>query len=333
MLESIYESDKLDFIDMKIKETKIKIPSYEITSESAYLNRRKLIQSVGLLSLGVGISERSFGQDQSVQTLQSIKNEKYSTSETPNSYSDITTYNNFYEFGMQKSDPYMNSGMFEPKPWSVEVSGEAKITGTFDIEDLIDFNKLEERIYRLRCVEAWSMVIPWVGIPLSAILKKFEPLSSAKYVSFDTVYRPDQMPGQKRRILRWPYTEGLTIQEAMHPLTLMAVGIYGKELLNQNGAPMRLVIPWKYGFKSIKSINKIRFQERQPKTSWNISAPQEYGFYANVNPAVDHPRWSQARERRIGTGFFGAKQPTTLFNGYADEVADLYRGLNLRKYY
>jgi|TARA_Y100000817_G_scaffold124437_1_gene97491 sulfoxide reductase catalytic subunit YedY len=333
MLESIYESDKLDFIDMKIKETKIKIPSYEITSESAYLNRRKLIQSVGLLSLGVGISERSFGQDQSVQTLQSIKNEKYSTSETPNSYSDITTYNNFYEFGMQKSDPYINSGMFEPKPWSVEVSGEANITGTFDIEDLIDFNKLEERIYRLRCVEAWSMVIPWVGIPLSAILKKFEPLSSAKYVSFDTVYRPDQMPGQKRRILRWPYTEGLTIQEAMHPLTLMAVGIYGKELLNQNGAPMRLVIPWKYGFKSIKSINKIRFQERQPKTSWNISAPQEYGFYANVNPSVDHPRWSQARERRIGTGFFGAKQPTTLFNGYADEVADLYRGLNLRKYY
>ena len=333
MLESIYESDKLDFIDMKIKETKIKIPSYEITSESAYLNRRKLIQSVGLLSLGVGISERSFGQDQSVQTLQSIKNEKYSTSETPNSYSDITTYNNFYEFGMQKSDPYMNSGMFEPKPWSVKVSGEAKITGTFDIEDLIDFNKLEERIYRLRCVEAWSMVIPWVGIPLSAILKKFEPLSSAKYVSFDTVYRPDQMPGQKRRILRWPYTEGLTIKEAMHPLTLMAVGIYGKEMLNQNGAPMRLVIPWKYGFKSIKSINKIRFQERQPKTSWNISAPQEYGFYANVNPSVDHPRWSQARERRIGTGFFGAKQPTTLFNGYADEVADLYRGLNLRKYY
>ena len=234
---------------------------------------------------------------------------------------------------MQKSDPYINSGMFEPKPWSVEVSGEANITGTFDIEDLIDFNKLEERIYRLRCVEALSMVIPWVGIPLSAILKKFEPLSSAKYVSFDTVYRPDQMPGQKRRILRWPYTEGLTIQEAMHPLTLMAVGIYGKELLNQNGAPMRLVIPWKYGFKSIKSINKIRFQERQPKTSWNISAPQEYGFYANVNPSVDHPRWSQARERRIGTGFFGAKQPTTLFNGYADEVADLYRGLNLRKYY
>ena len=333
MLESIYESDKMDLIDMKIKETKIKIPSYEITSESAYLNRRNLIQSIGLLSLGVGISERSFGQDQSVQTLQSVKNEKYSTSETPNSYSDITTYNNFYEFGMQKSDPYMNSGMFEPKPWSVEVSGEANITGTFDIEDLIDFNKLEERIYRLRCVEAWSMVVPWVGIPLSAILKKFEPLSSAKYVSFDTVYRPDQMPGQKRRILRWPYTEGLTIEEAMHPLTLMAVGIYGKELLNQNGAPMRLVIPWKYGFKSIKSINKIKFQERQPKTSWNISAPQEYGFYANVNPLVDHPRWSQARERRIGTGFFGAKQPTTLFNGYADEVADLYRGLNLRKYY
>jgi len=333
MLESIYESDKLHLMIMKIKETKIKIPSSEITSESNYLNRRKLIQSVGLFSLGLGLSESSSGQDQMVDSLQSIKNEKYSTTEAPNSYSDITTYNNFYEFGMQKSDPYLNSGMFEPKPWSVEVSGEANITGTFDLEDLIDFNQLEERIYRLRCVEAWSMVVPWVGVPLSTILKKFEPLSSAKYVAFETVYRPDQMPGQRRRILRWPYVEGLTIQEAMHPLTLMAVGIYGKELLNQNGAPMRLVIPWKYGFKSIKSINKIRFQERQPKTSWNISAPQEYGFYANVNPLVDHPRWSQARERRIGTGFFGAKQPTLPFNGYAEEVADLYTGLNLRKYY
>ena len=333
MLESIYESDKLHLMIMKIKETKIKIPSSEITSESNYLNRRKLIQSVGLFSLGLGLSESSSGQDQMVDSLQSIKNEKYSTTEAPNSYSDITTYNNFYEFGMQKSDPYLNSGMFEPKPWSVEVSGEANITGTFDLEDLIDFNQLEERIYRLRCVEAWSMVVPWVGVPLSSILKKFEPLSSAKYVAFETVYRPDQMPGQRRRILRWPYVEGLTIQEAMHPLTLIAVGIYGKELLNQNGAPMRLVIPWKYGFKSIKSINKIRFQERQPKTSWNISAPQEYGFYANVNPLVDHPRWSQARERRIGTGFFGAKQPTLPFNGYAEEVADLYTGLNLRKYY
>jgi len=333
MLESIYESDKLHLMIMKIKETKIKIPSSEITSESNYLNRRKLIQSVGLFSLGLGLSESSSGQDQMVDSLQSIKNEKYSTTEAPNSYSDITTYNNFYEFGMQKSDPYMNSGMFEPKPWSVEVTGEANKTGTFNLEDLIDFNKLEERIYRLRCVEAWSMVVPWVGVPLSSILKKFEPMSSAKYVAFDTVYRPDQMPGQRRRILRWPYTEGLTIQEAMHPLTLMAVGIYGKELLNQNGAPMRLVIPWKYGFKSIKSINKIKFQERQPKTSWNISAPQEYGFYANVNPLVDHPRWSQARERKIGTGFFGAKQPTLPFNGYAEEVADLYTGLDLRKYY
>ena len=332
-LESIYESYKLHLIIMKTKETKIKIPSSEITSESNYLNRRKLIQSVGLFSLGLGMNESSIGQDQSIDSLQSIKNLKYSTDEAPNSFSDITTYNNFYEFGMQKSDPYMNSGMFEPKPWSVEVSGEANKTGTFNLEDLIDFNKLEERIYRLRCVEAWSMVIPWVGVPLSSILKKFEPMSSAKYVAFDTVYRPDQMPGQRRRILRWPYTEGLTIEEAMHPLTLMAVGIYGKELLNQNGAPMRLVIPWKYGFKSIKSINKIKFQERQPKTSWNISAPQEYGFYANVNPLVDHPRWSQARERRIGTGFFGAKQPTLPFNGYAEEVADLYTGLNLRKYY
>ena len=333
MLESIYESDKLHLVVMKINKNKIDIPSSEITSESAYINRRKLIQSVGLFSLGLGLTESSLGQSQGAQLLKTIRNEKFSTTEPPNSYSDITSYNNFYEFGMQKSDPYMNSGMFEPKPWSVKVSGEVNLTGTFDLEDLIDFNKLEERIYRLRCVEAWSMVVPWVGIPLSSIIKKFEPLSSAKYVSFETVYRPEEMPGQKRRILRWPYKEGLTIQEAMHPLTLMAVGIYGKELLNQNGAPMRLVVPWKYGFKSIKSINKIHFQERQPKTSWNISAPQEYGFYANVNPLVDHPRWSQARERRIGSGFFGAKQPTLPFNGYAEEVADLYSGLDLRKYY
>ena len=333
MLESIYESDKLHLVVMKINKNKNSLPSSEITSESAYINRRKLIQSVGLFSLGLGLSESSLGQSQEIQLLKTIRNEKFSTTEAPNSYSDITSYNNFYEFGMQKSDPYMNSGMFEPKPWSIQVSGEVNLTGTFDLEDLIDFNKLEERIYRLRCVEAWSMVVPWVGIPLSSIIKKFEPLSSAKYVSFETVYRPEEMPGQKRRILRWPYKEGLTIQEAMHPLTLMAVGIYGKELLNQNGAPMRLVVPWKYGFKSIKSINKIHFQERQPKTSWNISAPQEYGFYANVNPLVDHPRWSQARERRIGTGFFGAKQPTLPFNGYAEEVADLYSGLDLRKYY
>ena len=333
MLESIYESDKLHLVVMKINKNKNSLPSSEITSESAYINRRKLIQSVGLFSLGLGLSEPSLGQSQEIQLLKTIRNEKFSTTEAPNSYSDITSYNNFYEFGMQKSDPYMNSGIFEPKPWSVQVSGEVNLTGTFDLEDLIDFNKLEERIYRLRCVEAWSMVVPWVGIPLSSIIKKFEPLSSAKYVSFETVYRPEEMPGQKRRILRWPYKEGLTIQEAMHPLTLMAVGIYGKELLNQNGAPMRLVVPWKYGFKSIKSINKIHFQERQPKTSWNISAPQEYGFYANVNPLVDHPRWSQARERRIGTGFFGAKQPTLPFNGYAEEVADLYSGLDLRKYY
>ena len=333
MLESIYESDKLHLVVMKINKNKINIPSSEITSESAYINRRKLIQSVGLFSLGLGLTESTLGQSQEIQLLKAMRNEKFSTTEAPNSYSDITTYNNFYEFGMQKSDPYMNSGMFEPKPWSVEVSGQANLTGTFDLEDLIDFNKLEERIYRLRCVEAWSMVVPWVGIPLSSIIKRFEPLSSAKYVSFETVFRPEEMPGQKRRILRWPYKEGLTMEEAMHPLTLMAVGIYGKELPNQNGAPMRLVVPWKYGFKSIKSINKIHFQERQPKTSWNISAPQEYGFYANVNPLVDHPRWSQARERRIGTGFFGAKQPTLPFNGYAEEVADLYTGLDLRKYY
>jgi sulfoxide reductase catalytic subunit YedY len=248
-----------------------------------------------------------------------------------NSYEDITTYNNFYEFGMQKTDPVNNSGQFEPKPWTVKVSGKAKKTGVFDLDDLIDFNALEERIYRLRCVEAWSMVIPWIGIPLANIIKKLEPRLDAKYVAFETVYRPKQMPGQRWPVLDWPYIEGLTIEEAMHPLTIIAVGLYGKELLNQNGAPMRLVVPWKYGFKSIKSINKIHFQSNQPPTSWNISAPNEYGFLANVNPSVDHPRWSQARERRIGSGFFGTKQPTLMFNGYAEEVENLYAGLNLRR--
>ena len=232
---------------------------------------------------------------------------------------------------MQKSDPYTYGSQFEPKPWSVKITGEANNTGVFDIDDLIDVNALEERIYRLRCVEAWSMVIPWVGIPLASIIKKLQPTLNAKYVAFETVYRPKQMPGQRRRILDWPYIEGLTIEEAMHPLTIIAVGLYGKELLNQNGAPMRLVVPWKYGFKSIKSINKIHFQSKQPLTSWNISAPNEYGFLANVNPGVDHPRWSQARERRIGAGFFGTKQPTLMFNGYAEDVANLYNGINLRR--
>ena len=318
---------------MSIKKSNT-IKSYEITSESIYLERRKLIKSMSVASAmlpwGITLSQ-STKDDSYIPTYK--RNSIYSTSEPKNSFEDITTYNNFYEFGMGKSDPYQNSANFEPAPWNVKISGEANKTGIYNIDDLIDSNALEERIYRLRCVEAWSMVIPWIGIPLGNIIKKLEPNSKAKYVAFETVYRPSEMPGQRKRILNWPYVEALTMAEAMNPLTLIAVGLYGQDLLNQSGAPMRLVVPWKYGFKSIKSINKIHFQESQPKTSWNISASNEYGFYANVNPQVDHPRWSQSRERRIGNGFFGAKQPTLMFNGYQDEVAHLYQGMNLRKYF
>jgi sulfoxide reductase catalytic subunit YedY len=318
---------------MSIKKSNA-IKSYEITSESIYLERRKLIKSMSIASTmipwGMTWSQPS-KEDSYISAYK--KNSIYSTSEPKNSFEDITTYNNFYEFGMGKSDPYQNSGNFEPAPWNVKISGEANKTGVYNIDDLIDSNALEERIYRLRCVEAWSMVIPWIGIPLANIIEKLEPNSKAKYVAFETVYRPSEMPGQRKRILKWPYIEALTMAEAMNPLTLIAVGLYGQDLLNQSGAPMRLVVPWKYGFKSIKSINKIHFQESQPKTSWNMAASNEYGFYANVNPEVDHPRWSQSRERRIGNGFFGAKQPTLMFNGYQDEVAHLYQGMNLRKYF
>ncbi|MCU0989150.1 MAG: protein-methionine-sulfoxide reductase catalytic subunit MsrP, partial [Xanthomonadales bacterium] len=256
-----------------------------------------------------------------------------STDEAPNSWEDITTYNNFYEFGTDKEDPYLNAQEFRTRPWTVKVSGECGKPGAYDYDDILRPHALEDRVYRHRCVEAWSMVVPWVGFPLGDLLRRFEPNADAKYVAFKTLFDPEQMPGQRRAILRWPYEEGLTMDEAMHPLTLMAVGVYGKELPNQNGAPLRLVIPWKYGFKGIKSIVEIEFTQRRPRTSWNLSAPHEYGFYANVNPAVDHPRWSQARERRIGAGLFAEKQPTLPFNGYAGEVAALYAGLDLRKNY
>jgi len=246
------------------------------------------------------------------------------------SWETITTYNNFYEFGTDKADPARNSGAFKPRPWSVKVLGECEKPGDYPLENILEPAQLEERIYRFRCVEAWSMVVPWVGIPLGPVLKRFQPTSKAKYVAFRTVFRPAQMPGQQRPILEWPYVEGLRIDEAMHPLTILAVGMYGRVLPNQNGAPLRLVVPWKYGFKSIKSIVAIKFTEDEPPTSWNIQAPGEYGFYANVNPEVDHPRWSQRRERRIGEVF---KRNTLMFNGYADQVADMYAGMNLRKLY
>ena len=310
-----------------------RIKSWEITSESNYRNRRQFIRDAGL-AIGGGVlagtlpqGARADGRD-----LDTVPG-PYSTDEEPNSWQDVTTYNNFYEFGTGKEDPYQNAGDFVASPWSVKVSGECHKPGEYTFEDIITPHTLEDRIYRHRCVEAWSMVVPWVGFPLGDLLKRFEPTSDAKFVSFKTLHDPKRMPGQKRAVLRWPYREGLTIAEAMHPLTLMVVGIYGKALPNQNGAPLRLVVPWKYGFKGIKSIVEIEFTKRQPPTSWELAAPREYGFYANVNPEVSHPRWSQARERRIGAGLFAEKQPTLMFNGYEDEVAELYAGLDLRKHY
>jgi sulfoxide reductase catalytic subunit YedY len=299
----------------------------DITPPQRYFSRREIMAGLAgataLASFPASAGEAA--------RLRHSKNARFSLSDPPNSYEDITTYNNFYEFGTDKGDPARLAGRFRPRPWSVTVGGEAEVTGNFTLEDILKPHALEERIYRLRCVEAWSMVIPWVGFPLADLLKRFRPTSRAKFVAFKTVLRPDEMPGQRIPVLRWPYVEGLRIDEAMHPLTILAVGLYGEVLPNQNGAPLRLVVPWKYGFKSIKSIVEIRFTERQPPTSWNISAPHEYGFYANVNPSVDHPRWSQARERRIGSGVFAPRVPTLPFNGYADQVASLYAGMDLRK--
>ncbi len=304
------------------------LPS-EITPPDRYFSRRDVITALAAAgAVGTGLP-----REVSAAPLKYTRNPRFSLNEDINSLEDITTYNNFYEFGTDKADPAQNSGKFKPRPWAVVVAGECAKPGTYTLEDILKPHALEERVYRLRCVEAWSMVIPWVGFPLGALLKRFEPTSKARYVAFKTVMRPDEMPGQRFPVLDWPYVEGLRIDEAMHPLALLAVGLYGQTLPNQNGAPLRLVVPWKYGFKGIKSIVEIRFTERQPPTSWNISAPREYGFYANVNPSVDHPRWSQAHERRIGAGLFASKQATLPFNGYADQVAALYKGLDLRKFY
>ena len=305
----------------------------EITSKSDYLSRRKFIQqTVGTgiagASLGSGLLLQSSGAQAGVKLENINKSLLSTTGEELTPYTDVTTYNNYYEFGTNKEDPAANSGEFKPKPWSVEIEGECNKPGTYNLEDIIKPHKLEERIYRLRCVEAWSMVIPWVGFPLAEVLKQFEPNADAKFVAFTTIARRGEMPGLRYDVLDWPYVEGLRIDEAMHPLTILAVGLYGEELPNQNGAPLRLVVPWKYGYKSIKSIVKIRFTSRKPHTSWNLSAPSEYGFYSNVNPEVSHPRWGQAKERRIGNFL---KQDTLMFNGYADQVASLYTGMNLQK--
>ena len=257
-----------------------------------------------------------------VRELDYRPNRAYSTDEAKNSFEEITGYNNFYEFGTDKGDPARYAGRLRTRPWSVAVEGEAEKTGVFDLEDILAPHALEERIYRLRCVEAWSMVIPWIGFPLGDLIKRFRPTSRAKYVQFTTLLDPKQMPGQRYPVVDWPYVEGLRMDEAMHPLAILAVGLYGKVMPNQNGAPIRLVVPWKYGFKSIKSIVSIRFTEQRPRSSWERELPREYGFYANVNPEVDHPRWSQKTERRIGAGsLWSPRQPTRMFNGYADQVA------------
>ena len=300
----------------------------EITPESVYLDRRKLM--AGAVALGLAGCDRGVNAQENGE-FASAASWSGSTDETLTPFEAATSYNNYYEFGTGKDDPYRYAQDFEPRPWTVTVDGHADKTGTFGFDDFIKPFDLEERIYRLRCVEAWSMVIPWVGISLAEVIKWLQPTSRARYVAFETLNDPKQMPGVRRRILDWPYREGLTIEEATNPLPILAVGLYGETIPNQNGAPIRLVVPWKYGFKSIKSIVRIRFTESMPKTSWNMSQPREYGFYANVNPNVDHPRWSQARERRIGAGIFAQKQPTLMFNGYGEHVAHLYKDLDLRR--
>ena len=309
----------------------LKILPSDITPPDRYLSRRALI--AGGLGVAAAHGMGAFGAKafaQSAAALTFVRNAGLSVADPPNSYQDITTYNNYYEFGTDKSDPAENAQKFRTQPWNVTIGGEAEVTGTFNLEDILKPQPLEERVYRLRCVEAWSMVVPWIGFPLSDLLKRFKPTSKAKFVEFKTLYDPKQMPGQRVGVLEWPYVEGLRIDEAMHPLTLMAVGLYGKVLPNQNGAPLRLIIPWKYGFKGIKSIVKIKLQGGMPRTSWNEANSREYGFYSNVNPNVDHPRWTQKSERRLGE--FGKRQ-TLMFNGYGDQVASLYNGMDLRVNY
>jgi sulfoxide reductase catalytic subunit YedY len=310
------------------------IASSEITPRSVYFNRRALIAAGAALSAAALVPR--WGGAAEAATLNAAKSPLSTTDEPLTPLKDVTHYNNYYEFGTDKEDPGRRAHTLTTKPWTVRIDGLAAKPGTFDIDDLFFQSALEERIYRMRCVEGWSMVIPWIGVPLAAVLKRIEPQGSAKYVAFETVVRPAEMPGQRGLFqpLPWPYVEGLRLDEAMHPLTILAVGLYGEPLPNQNGAPIRLVVPWKYGFKGIKSIVRISLTETQPPTTWNLANSREYGFYSNVNPAVDHPRWSQATERRIGeSGLFAKRRPTLLFNGYAEQVASLYAGLDLKANY
>ena len=319
------------FIEMTsiLKSSKIPggVKPSEITDKQVYLNRRKFMQATAGLALAPLFQQAQAGYGNKPLTYDKSR---YKVEDELTDYKDVTTYNNFYEFGTDKYSPAERAQALTIDPWSVTISGEVEKPGTYTLEDILKPHALEERIYRFRCVEGWSMVIPWVGITLGDLIKRFNPTSRAKFVKFTTLYRPSEMPGQKRRVLEWPYVEGLRMDEAMHPLSILAVGLYGEVLPKQNGAPLRLVVPWKYGFKSIKSIVNISFTEQQPVSSWQQSIPQEYGFYSNVNPEVDHPRWSQKRERRIGEFL---KRKTLMFNGYEKEVAALYEGMDLRKYY
>ena len=301
----------------------------QVTPEPIYRKRRDFMKAGSVLATSLLLNTLPSSVRGSVN-VSGYREKVLSIDDELTPEKDATRYNNFYEFGTGKSDPVKNAVGFNTDNWRINVSGECNKPGDYDLQDLIQGLDIEERIYRLRCVEAWSMVIPWLGIPLSKLLSRLEPSSNAKYVAFKTLLDPERMPGQKRTVLDWPYVEGLRIDEAMHPLTLFAVGMYGKTLPNQNGAPIRLVVPWKYGFKSIKSIVSIEFTEQQPDTTWALANPSEYGFYSNVNPNVSHPRWSQARERRIGDIF---KRETMMFNGYADEVASLYSGMDLKKFF
>jgi sulfoxide reductase catalytic subunit YedY len=309
----------------------VDIRSSEITPKSLYMRRREFIRTVSGAALvataGLSGAARTGAQGRGAP-LPDVRESPFSTDESLNSYQDVTTYNNYYEFGTQKGDPVRNAGGLVTRPWTVTVEGLCNRPGVYDLDDLMRRQPLEERIYRMRCVEAWSMVVPWVGISLAGFIARMEPTGDARFVEFTTLHAPDQMPGQRFPILQWPYVEGLRMDEAMHPLTILAVGLYGEVLPNQNGAPIRLVVPWKYGFKGIKSIVKVRFTAEQPANTWQISAAREYGFYANVNPNVNHPRWSQATERRLGE--FRPRN-TLMFNGYADQVARLYSGMDLRQ--
>jgi len=315
------------------------IPSSEITPYEVYLNRRRFIGRAAKMAVAATLTPGAlaacdFGREESHAGSGGGPGGPGFASDRPQDeltpLEDVTSYNNFYEFGSGKEDPARNVGAFPRRPWSVRIDGHCENPGEYDLEELMARFPSEERIYRLRCVEAWSMVIPWQGFPLKDLLEWAQPTSQARFVEFTTLYDPNQMPGQKSRILDWPYVEGLRMDEALHPLTLMATGLYGQALPGQNGAPIRLVVPWKYGFKSIKSIVRIRLVEEMPRTTWNLMAPHEYGFYANVNPEVDHPRWSQARERRIGEI---RRRPTLPFNGYGEEVASLYAGMDLKRWF